>query len=146
MKKMTKLFVAVALLFAGVACTTDATEDLGVVAAGQTEIALSLESSRTQLGEKADGVYPLYWSEGDKISVNGVASESLSASDEGKANATFVVNGTVAYPYNIVTPVAEGVSSLTSGCYPVLFPAEQSYKAGNVDDKAVVMYGPMYPR
>ena len=138
---MTKLFVAVALLFAGVACTTDATEDLGVVAAGQTEIALSLESSRTQLGEKADGVYPLYWSEGDKISVNGVASEALSASDEGKANATFVVNGTVAYPYNIVTPVAEGVSSLTSGCYPVLFPAEQSYKAGNVDGKAVVMYG-----
>ena len=141
MKKMTKLFVAVALLFAGVACTTDATEDLGVVAAGQTEIALSLESSRTQLGEKADGVYPLYWSEGDKISVNGVASEALSASDEGKASATFVVNGTVAYPYNIVTPVAEGVSSLTSGCYPVLFPAEQSYKAGNVDGKAVVMYG-----
>ena len=138
---MTKLFVAVALLFAGVACTTDATEDLGVVAAGQTEIALSLESSRTQLGEKADGVYPLYWSEGDKILVNGVASESLSASDEGKANATFVVNGTVAYPYNIVTPAAEGVSSLTSGCYPVLFPAEQSYKAGNVDGKAVVMYG-----
>ena len=138
---MTKLFVAVALLFAGVACTTDATEDLGVVAAGQTEIALSLESSRTQLGEKADGVYPLYWSEGDKILVNGVASEALSASDEGKANATFVVNGTVAYPYNIVTPAAEGVSSLTSGCYPVLFPAEQSYKAGNVDDKAVVMYG-----
>ena len=141
MKNLTKLFVAVALLFAGVACTTDATEDLGVVAVGQTEIALSLESSRTQLGEKADGVYPLYWSEGDKISVNGVASEALSASDEGKANATFVVNGTVAYPYNIVAPSAEGVSSLTSGCYPVLFPAEQSYKAGNVDGKAVVMYG-----
>ena len=141
MKNFAKLFVAVAVLLAGYACTTDTTEDLGAVAGGQTEIVLSLESSRTQLGEKADGVYPLYWSEGDKISVNGVTSEALPASVAGKADATFVVNGTVAHPYNIVTPAAEGVSSLTTDCYPVVFPAEQVYCAGNVDGNAVVLYG-----
>ena len=75
MKNLTKLFVAVAVLFAGFACTTDATEDLGVQVNGadQTEIVLSLEESRTQLGEKVGDIYPLYWSEGDKIAVNGVA-------------------------------------------------------------------------
>ena len=108
---------------------------------GQTEIALSLEESRTQFGEKVDGVYPLYWSEGDKIAVNGVVSEALAASAEGKVNAVFTVNGNVAYPYNIVCPAAEGVSAVASGCQPVVFPATQNYVPGNVDGKAIVMYG-----
>ena len=141
MKNLTKLFVAAALLCASFACTTDATEDLGVAVGGQTEIVLSLEASRTQLGEKADGVYPLYWSEGDKIAVNGVASEPLTASADGKASATFTVNGIAARPYNIVYPAAEGVSAVTEGCYPVVFPAAQTYKAGNVDGNAIVLYG-----
>ena len=63
MKNLTKIFFAVAAMVA-VACTTDVTEDLGVVVGGQTEFVLSLEESRTQLGEKAGEVYPLYWSEG----------------------------------------------------------------------------------
>ena len=141
MKNLAKLFMVVALLLAGFACTTDATEDLGVAVEGQTTLTLSLEESRTQLGEKVDGVYPLYWSEGDKIAVNGVVSEALAASAEGKASATFTINGTVAHPYNIVHPAAEGVSAVTEGCYPVVFPATQTYKAGNVDGKAVVLYG-----
>ena len=138
---MTKFFVAVALLLAGFACTTDATEDLGVAVEGQTTLTLSLEESRTQLGEKVDGVYPLYWSEGDKIAVNGVVSEALAASAEGKASATFTINGTVAHPYNIVYPAAEGVSAVTEGCYPVVFPAVQNYVAGNIDGNALVLYG-----
>ena len=77
MKNLTKLFVAVAVLFTSFACTTDATEDLGVKVGGQTEIVLSLEESRTQLGEKADELYPLYWSEGDQIAVNGPGKRCL---------------------------------------------------------------------
>ena len=50
MKNLTKIFVAVAALFAGFACTTDVTEDLGVVIDGQATLTLSLEESRTQLG------------------------------------------------------------------------------------------------
>ena len=79
MKNLTKMFWAVAALFAGVACTTDATEDLGVAVDGQTKFVLSLEESRTQLGDKAGEVYPLYWSAGDKISVNGVESAPLAS-------------------------------------------------------------------
>ena len=54
MKTLFKLFLAVVALFA-YSCVTDTTEDLGVqVGGGQTtEITISLEESRTQLGEKA---------------------------------------------------------------------------------------------
>lgn len=143
MKTSAKLFMAVTALVA-FSCTTDVTEDLGVQLndAGQTEITLSLSESRTQLGEKADGVYPLYWSEGDKIAVNGVTSNEVAAESVGTSSATFVVNGALTHPYNIVIPApAEGVTAVAEGCYSVVFPATQSYVAGNVDDKAVVMYG-----
>ena len=143
MKTSAKLFMAVTALVA-FSCTTDVTEDLGVQLndAGQTEITLSLSESRTQLGEKADGVYPLYWSEGDKIAVNGVTSNEVAAESVGTSSATFVVNGALTHPYNIIIPApAEGVTAVAEGCYPVVFPATQSYVAGNVDGKAVVMYG-----
>ena len=143
MKTLTKFFVAVAVLLAGFACTTDATEELGVnTDVAQTEIVLSLEESRTQLGEKVDGVYPLYWSEGDKIAVNGVTSNEVATEAVGASAATFVVDGTVSHPYNIVYPApAEGVSAVTEGCYPVVFPATQTYVAGNIDGNAAAMYG-----
>ena len=89
MKNLTKIFMAVAALFA-VSCTTDVTEDLGVQLGsgeGQTIISLSLEASRTQLGEKVDGLYPLYWSEGDKISVNGIVSGEAQINASNAANA-----------------------------------------------------------
>ena len=68
MKKiLSLLLVSGAILMAS--CTTDATNDIGVDAVGKnlTTITLSLEQSRTQLGEKAGELYPLLWSEGDQI-------------------------------------------------------------------------------
>ena len=56
MKNLTKIFVAVAALFVGFACTTDVTEDLGVNLGGQTTLTISLEESRTQLGAEVDGI------------------------------------------------------------------------------------------
>ena len=108
MKNLTKLFLAVAAGMFALSCVTDATNDLEVnLGGGQvTEINISLEESRTELGAEADGIYPLYWSEGDAISVNGTASAALSAAQAGSAAATFVVNGTLATPYCIAYPAA----------------------------------------
>ena len=144
MKNLTRIFLAVALLFAGFACTTDATEDLDIQVNGadQTEIVISLEDSRTQLGEKVGEVYPLHWSEGDKIAVNGIVSNEVSANDAGAAAATFTINGAIEHPYNIIYPApADGVVAVADGCYPVVFPTTQEYKAGNIDGKAAAMYG-----
>ena len=131
MKNLTKLFVAVAVLFTGFACTTDATEDLGVAVVGKTTITLSLEESRTQLGEKVDGIYPLYWSEGDQISVNGVVSNALT--EGGNTNATFTLDGVLDYPYNVVYP-ANSKNEVT-------FLASQSYTAGTFCAGAAPMCG-----
>ena len=119
MKNLTKIFVTVAVLFTSLACTTDVTNDLGVAVGDQTTITLSLEESRTQLGEKVGDLYPLYWSEGDKIAVNGVVSNEVPADAVGAAAATFTLNGTLAYPYHVVYPApAEGVVAVAEGCYP----------------------------
>ena len=131
MKTLTKLFVVVAVLFASLACTTDVTNDLGVNLAGQTILTVSLEESRTQLGEKADGVYPLYWSEGDQISVNGAASAALT--EGGIASATFTFGTTLSHPYSVVYPAATASE--------VIFEAVQNYTEGSFAAGAAPMYG-----
>ena len=124
MKRFTKIFVAVLAGAFALSCATDLTEDLGVkVDGGQTtEITLSLEESRTQLGEKAGNLYPLYWSEGDKISVNGVESAEAAISSSNPATATFTIDGSLATPYCIAYPAAPAGK--------VLF-ADQQTHAGN---------------
>ena len=140
MKNLTRIFLAVVALFA-YACATDTTEDLGVKLEGQTtEITLSLEESRTQLGEKVEGVYPLYWSEGDAIAVNGVASEPLTKAADGASAATFVVNGDIAYPHNIVYPAPAEDVIPAEGLQAVTFLAEQPYTVGSFAKGAAPMY------
>ena len=139
MKNLTKLILGVAALSA-FSCATDATEDLGVVVGGQTNITLSLEESRTHINGKSGDEYPLYWSAGDKIAVNGVASEPLSESSHGSASATFTINGVAEYPYNIVYPApAEGVTA-TEGLQAVTFLATQAYTADTFAEGAAPMY------
>ena len=132
MKSLTKLFVAVAALLAGFACTTDATEDLGVAVGGQTTLTISLEESRTQLGEEVDGIYPVSWCENDAISINGIESNSITIANDGKV-ATFTFNGVVNYPYCIAYPAA------TEG--KVIFAAEQNHTEGTFANGAATMYG-----
>ena len=147
MKNFAKIFVAVAALFA-YSCVTDTTEDLGVKLEGQTtEITLSLEESRTHLGEKADGIYPLYWSEGDLIAINGVASKALTAEQAGSAATSFVFDQTLTYPYNIVYPAPTTKINVdlgdvrAEGLQTVTFLAEQPYTVGSFAEGAAPMYG-----
>ena len=132
MKHLTKLLVVAVALFA-YSCATDTTEEIGVNADGQTLITISLEDSRTQLGELAGETYPLYWSEGDQISVNGVASAPLTASQAGKTSATFAVDGVhtslnVAYPATVANQV--------------LFASPQAHKDNTTfGNNATTLYG-----
>ena len=104
MKHLAQLTLVV-LAFCAYSCATDATEDLGIALGGsETTINLSLEQSRTELGTEANGIYPLYWSEGDKISVNGVESTEAAIDATNAANAAFNVVATA--PYCIAYPAA----------------------------------------
>ncbi len=122
------------MLFAGFACTTDVTDDLGVQVngAGQTTLTLSLEESRTQLGEAVNGLYPVAWSADDAISVNGVKSGSIAISENASV-ATFAFDGVLNYPYAVAYPATvEG---------QVLFADQQSHTEGTFANGAAAMYG-----
>ena len=77
---------------------------------------------KTVLGDKEGSKYPVLWSEGDVISINGLVSRHLTADEAGAASATFTFDEKPADAgvYNVVYP-----GSNTSG--RVVFPASQSY-------------------
>ncbi|MBR2859145.1 MAG: hypothetical protein IKB90_03545 [Alistipes sp.] len=149
---MAKIFMAVVAGMFAFSCVTDTTEDLGIEVGkggGKTQITLSLEESRTQLGEKADGLYPVYWSEGDAIAVNGVISTPLAAEAAGQSSATFQVNGDVAYPYCVVYPASAAATVEEGGevtepapvtAYPVTFANVQPYTVGTFAPQSAPMY------
>ena len=73
MKRYTLCTLLSALLF--VACQTDYTADLGLNGDGTTTLTITTAKTRTYLGAKEGDSYPVYWSEGDRIVVNGNLSE-----------------------------------------------------------------------
>ena len=142
MKNLTKIFMAVVAGLFAFSCVTDTTEDLGVNVEGQKgayEVSISLEQSRTQLGEKVEGLYPLYWSEGDAIAVNGVASYPLTGVAEQATEATFSFTKALERPFCVVYPATEGVGEGT--VYPVTFASTQPYTVGSFAPGVAPMYG-----
>ena len=139
MKRFFKLFMAVAAVAGVTACTTDATEDLGVnLNGGPTTLTLSLDDTRTQLGVKGEGetTYPLTWAAGDAISVNGSVSNALAADEAGATTATFnFEKGFGSAPYFVAYPA-------TSTNNQVVFAAEQTHTSNTTfGNNAAVMYG-----
>ena len=151
MKNLAKIFTAVVAGMLAFSCVTDATEDLGVKIEGQEggvyEVAISLEGTKTQLGEKVDGVYPLYWSEGDAIAINGANSLPLAGDAAGLADATFQFAKAVERPFCVVYPaptaatVEDEVVEAPATIYPVTFAATQPYTVGTFAPGVAPMYG-----
>ena len=118
------------LLFVGLAfvgCQTDAT----VESESTASLTLSIPNTRTSLGDKKNGVYPVYWSLGDKISANGVESSEAAIDENNSSRATFSFATEVSYPLNILYPSGSNVT----------FPAEQSYEEGSFSEGSVPMCG-----
>ena len=84
--------------------------------------------TKTALGENADGKYPVLWSEGDCISVNGVVSEALTADEAGKNEANFTVKGEMpAAPYTAIYPSSAQVSENSVKFVSAQTPAEAGF-------------------
>ena len=94
-------------------------------------------ATKTALGEKDGSSWPINWSVGDAISVNGVASNALDASAAGSPQAEFTVEG-VSAPYYAACP-ASAISNYANGGATVTIPAEQSFVEGSFDPAAYVM-------
>ena len=102
MKKIFRTVAALAVvMFAG--CTTDMTDEVVAPVGGKTTVTVGLENSRTYLGDLVDGARKIYWSDGDKIAVNGVASSTIERTED-HAAANFSFDGELVYPYSILYP------------------------------------------
>ena len=128
MKKLTSIFV-VALLCGSMftSCQKDSTSDV-VNSGNKTVLTVSISKTRTSMGGKVGDTHPVYWSEGDKIVVNGVLSNEAQIDADEPATATFKFDSNIAYPYNITYPYCE----VTSAEQPIVeFATEQSYTEGS---------------
>ena len=102
---MKKIFYCIVLFVLLFSCAKERTEQ---VSAGCTQFSISLPEglTKTVLGDKTAGAYPVLWGEGDVLGINGVDSAPLASG--GSATADFSFSGELMPPYNIVYGGVEG--------------------------------------
>ena len=115
----------------------DTTVDVGGFKPTQT-ISISMgDVTKTALGEKDElsGKYPLYWSAGDQVSINGVASNALAEDFVQNKVAQFEFSGDLgSTPYKVSYPATETPGN-------VVFAAVQTHTEGTFSAGAAPMYG-----
>ena len=135
MKRVLFLFVAISLFAMG--CNPGG-EDVNTDTPKDFSLTISLESAtRTSMATSDDGVYPLCWSVGDEVMVNGVLSDKVSADERNQSVVEFnFPEESISAPYSVTYPYC----SLTSAekTY-VEFSAVQNY----VGDGVAVSGAPM---
>ena len=119
---MKKTILAAFCLMGAIACSNE----LEYQNDSRTVLTLELPgTTKTVLGDAQDGVRPVLWCKGDKISVNGVVSDPLDV--EGNVlKAYFVLSGQVSAPYEIIYP-----AGMVKDAATVTLPAGQKYAEGD---------------
>lgn len=93
-------------------------------------------SVKTVMADKSGANYPVYWAEGDVISLNGYVSNAVTSETAGSDIASFVVElpSDMPAPYNLLYPGQEGVTD------QVTFPAQQTFTEGTFATNTLPMY------
>ena len=131
LSKLTLIALCIATI---VGCQTDPTTE---VADGKY-LTVSIEKTRTSLGEKVGKTYPVYWSADDQVVVNGEVSGKAQIGGDNKSVASFSLSDNAEYPYSVTYPYC---TSTTATAPMVEFPAEQSYVKGSYDIGCAPMCG-----
>ncbi len=119
---MKKTILAAFCLMGAIACSNE----LEYQNDSRTVLTLELPgTTKTVLGDAQDGVRPVLWCKGDKISVNGVVSDPLDVEGD-VLKADFVLSGQVSAPYKIIYP-----AGMVKDAATVTLPAEQKYAEGD---------------
>lgn len=136
MKFLSKFCITLTLIVALSSCTIDKSDDIVIPIGGCSKFTLSLDDLRTHIGEKSDeDSYPLFWSEHDQISINGVASTALTAEEAGSANAIFDFG-----EISLIAPYCVAYPAAAKG--QVLFAESQNYTSNaSFERGTAVMYG-----
>ena len=97
--------------------------------------ASSDEVTRTALVlDESEPTGEIVWKTGDQISVNGLLSDALTSSDDGKKQVDFTVNGTPSSPYYVLYPG-------TSSTNVISLPSTQNYVENSFDSDFMAAYG-----
>lgn len=119
---MKKTILAAFCLMGAIACSNE----LEYQNDSRTVLTLELPgATKTVLGDAQDGVRPVLWCKGDKISVNGVVSDPLDVEGD-VLKADFVLSGQVSAPYEIIYP-----AGMVKDAATVTLPAGQKYAEGD---------------
>lgn len=135
---MKKLPLILAIMMLMIGCNRD--NDSTIAIGGDRVLKISLEQTRTSLGSKNEnGIYPVYWNEGDKIVANGTLSEEVEIDASNRACATIRFTSTsLSYPLHITYPH----SASTATEMPIVeFSAEQYYAEGTFSSGCAPMCG-----
>lgn len=120
---MKKTILAAFCLMGAVACSNE----LEYQNDSRTVLTVELPgTTKTVLGEAQEGVRPVLWCNGDKISVNGVASQAL-AIEENVPTASFVFEKELTAPYSIIYPA----SMVKDGGAVITLPSQQKVASGD---------------
>ena len=128
---MTKNLCIETLLLLGalLSCTRETQPQAFTLEATMPEI-----ETRTVLGPKSAGAYPILWSAGDRITVNGIQSRELPLLDAGAKTATFHFEESISAPYNVLYGGVPGTDNT------IEIPEVQVYAEANIRNG----YAPMY--
>lgn len=120
---MKKTILAAFCLMGAIACSNE----LEYQNDSCTVLTLELPgTTKTVLGDAQDGVRPVLWCKGDKISVNGVASKALEI-EENVPTANFVFEKELTAPYSIIYPA----SMVKDGGAVITLPSRQKAASGD---------------
>lgn len=120
---MKKTILAAFCLMGAIACSNE----LEYQNDSRTVLTLELSgTTKTVLGDAQDRVRPVLWCKGDKISVNGVASQAL-AIEENVPTASFVFEKELSAPYSIIYPA----SMVKDGGAVITLPSQQKAASGD---------------
>lgn len=120
---MKKTILAAFCLMGAIACSNE----LEYQNDSRTVLTVELPgTTKTVLGEAQGGVRPVLWCKGDKISVNGVASQAL-AIEENVPTASFVFEKELTAPYSIIYPA----TMVKDGGSVITLPSQQKVASGD---------------
>ncbi len=102
-------------------------------------ISVASAGTKTVLGEESDGKNPVYWSEGDRIAVNGVSSSPLGEASMASV-ADFKVRN-VSPPYHVIYPASAYAGEEEDSKVKLAIPVSQDYVPGSFGSGADILYG-----
>lgn len=132
----TRFFIVLAAMGLLASCAKEK-EVTPVVPQGPTMIQVGIDpATKTHMGELVGGERKIYWSNGDKIAINGTASEELSGLDDATQTASFSFAEAPTAPYKVLYPASAYVDANS-----ISLPDFQSWANGSFADDMVPMAG-----